>query len=441
MKSVVKRGLATAVVGALALASVAGATHDADDHSPNMRLVAQFDDGGAYASGTDIAFWNDVAVAGHQSPGGFRLLRLAKPDDPAPVLRELAQFDCNGGQSDVSIWKTLVFVSIDGPRQTAACDSPTASPEGVEGIRVVDVGSLDDPQPRQIAFVRTDCGSHTHTLVPDEPNKRVLLYVESYPLGVQTPTCNAATHRKISVVEVPLGNPSAARVVATPDVSPAIGCHDVTVLVPRKLAGAACITETQLWDISDPVRPRVISHIVNPAINIHHSTTFSFDGNTLAIGDELGGAAVAPGCADGNKHLPIGAIWFYDVSSPALPILRGTYRIPQAVTSTQCTAHNFNTLPLTSERDVLVSAWYNGGTTVVDFTDPAAPRQIGYYVVSSPAVSNAWSSYWYRDQIYANNLGRRGFDAFTLDDPDLQADAVKLRRLNPQTMEVLRSRR
>jgi hypothetical protein len=428
-----KTTLVAAVAGAFAFASVAGATHNPDDHSPNMSLVAQFDDGGTYSSGTDVAFWSDVAVAGNLSPGGFRLLKL-------PALTEIAQFDCNGSQSDVSIWRNLVFVSVDGPRQTAACDSPSAS-QGFEGIRIVDVGSLDNPSPTQIAFVQTDCGSHTHTLVPDEANGRVLLYVESYPLGAPTATCSVVTHRKISVVEVPLANPAAARVIATPDVSPAIGCHDVTVLVPRKLAGAACITESQLWDISDPVRPRVLSHIVNPGINIHHSTTFSFDGNTLAIGDELAGATVPPGCLDGNEHLPIGAIWFYDVSNPLAPAFKGTFRIPQAVTSTLCTAHNFNTLPLRTERDVLVSAWYNGGTTVVDFTDAANPRQLGYYIVKSGVVSNAWSSYWYRDQIYANNLGSRGFDAFRLDDRDLQRDAVKLGRLNPQTMEVLRTRR
>jgi hypothetical protein len=435
MKALVA-GLAATTV--FVLASSAGAQHNADVHSDNMSHVARFTDDGAYASGTDIAFWGDVAVAGNQSPGGFRLLRLARADDSEPVFRELAQFDCNGGQSDVSIWKNLVFVSIDSPRASAACDAGSAS-EGFEGIRVVDVGSLDAPAPRQVAFVRTDCGSHTHTLVPDTANKRVLLYVQSYPLGVQTASCSVLTHRKISVVEVPLANPAAARVVSTPDVSPAIGCHDVTVLVPRKLAGAACITESQLWDISDPVRPRVLSHIVNPAINIHHGTTFSFGGETLAIGDELGGAAVAPGCVGGNEHVPIGAIWFYDVSNPALPLLRGTYRIPQSVTSTLCTAHNFNTVPVESERDLLVSAWYRGGTTVVDFTDPSNPQQIGHYSVQATTASNAWSSYWYRDQIYANNLGTAGFDAFTLD--QLSAEAVRLQHLNPQTMEALRTKR
>jgi hypothetical protein len=429
---------AAAAMSALVLAAGGAAQHNADEHSENMRHVARFTDGGAYASGTDIAFWNDVAVAGNQSPGGFRLLKLANARDPEPAFTELAQFDCNGGQSDVSIWRTLVFVSIDSPRTSPDCNAGSAS-EGFEGIRVVDVGSLDNPTPTQVAFVRTDCGSHTHTLVPDQANKRVLLYVLSYPLGVQTASCNVLTHRKISVVEVPLANPAAARVVSTADVSPTIGCHDVTVLVPRKLAGAACITESQLWDISDPVRPKVVSHIVNPAINIHHGTTFSFDGNTLAIGDELGGAAVAPGCLDGNEHLPIGAIWFYDVSNPAVPLLRGTFRIPQAVTATLCTAHNFNTVPVDTERDLLVSAWYRGGTTVVDFTDPGNPQQVGYYIVKTRTASNSWSSYWYRDQIYANNLGTAGFDAFTLE--ELRDEAVKLQHLNPQTMEAVRRKR
>ena len=92
-----------------------------------------------------------------------------------------------------------------------------------------------------------------------------------------------------------------------------------------------------------------------------------------------------------------------------------------------------------SQRDLLTASWYNGGTTVVDFTDPANPRQIGHYIVKSGIASNAWSSYWYRDQIYANNLGTAGFDAFTLD--ELRVDAVKLHHLNPQTMEAIRARR
>ncbi len=421
-----------------------------DVHSPNMLLVGNTDDAGSYRMGTDLAFWGALAVAGnYDHPGGFRLISIEDPTKPAVVGR----FACKGPQSDVSIWKDLVFVSVDSPMNKPECEGAATlgqanaqvlGGQAYEGIRVVSIA--DRANPHQVAFVDTDCGSHTHTLVPDEANRRVLIYVLSYPLGGQSATdCNAETHRKISVVEVPLTNPAAARVVSTPDVSPAIGCHDVTVLVPGKLAGAACITESQLWDISDPVNPKVVSHIVNPAINIHHSTTFSNDGKTLAIGDELGGAAVSPGCADGDEHVPLGAIWFYDVSNPALPVPKGTFSIPHEETTIYCTAHNFNTVPMKGDRDVLVTGWYNGGVAAVDFTDPTHAEQIGYYVAKEPYIANVWSGYWYRGFIYANNFDTdvslaangksRGFDTFALADRSLKKDAVKLNRLNPQTME------
>jgi hypothetical protein len=419
-------------------------SHDHDTHSDNMFLVANHDDGGTYRQGSDLAFWGNLAVLGnYDNPGGFRLMDIGNPAQPV----ELGQFQCRGPQADVSIWKNLVFVSVDTPMAAPECGAApagtaqVASGMGFEGIRIVSIADRANPQ--QIAFVDTDCGSHTHTLVPDEANKRLLIYVLSYPLGGQGVECNAETHRKISVIDVPLANPTAARVVATPDVSPAVGCHDVTVFTALNLAAAACITETQMWDISDPVNPRVLSHIANPAINIHHSTTFDWDGTTLVIGDELGGALATPGCADGNEHLPLGALWFYDVSDPSAPVVRSSYSIPHQELTVFCTAHNFNTVPTRSGRDVLVSAWYNGGTTVLDFTDPANVRQLGFYVAKEPKISASWSSYWYRGYIYTNNFDEdvnslsprsRGLDVFAFADP-ATSKAFKVNRLNPQTME------
>lgn len=419
-------------------------SHDHDVHSDNMFLVANYDDEGTYRQGSDLAFWGNLAVLGnYDNPGGFRLLNIEDPSNPT----EVGQFACRGPQSDVSIWRDLVFVSVDTPMAAPECGAPSAGTaqvtagEAYEGIRVVSIA--DRANPTQIAFVDTDCGSHTHTLVPDEANKRVLIYVLSYPLGGQGVECNAETHRKISVVEVPLSRPTDARVVSTPDVSPAVGCHDVTVFTELQIAAAACITETQMWDISDPVQPRILSHIVNPAINIHHSTTFDWEGTTLVIGDELGGAAASPGCADGSEHLPLGALWFYDVSEPSLPLVRSSYSIPQEEVSVFCTAHNFNTVPTRNDRDVLVSAWYNGGTTVLDYTDPANVRQLGFYIAKEPKISASWSSYWYRGFIYANNFDEdvnslspqsRGLDVFAIADP-ATAKAFKVNRLNPQTME------
>ncbi len=437
-----RRALVTVAfsLGLLA-ASPAFATHNADEHTPNMSLVAnapyRTSQATATSNGTDLAFQGNLLVAGNLNPGGFRVFDISTPSNPTFI----SQFVCNGSQSDVSIWGDLVFVSVDGPRSSPACDAPAASATesatgtAWEGIRIVDISNPANP--RQIDTVRTDCGSHTHTLVPQNGPKvsRVYLYVLSYPLTPVMPNCNVVTHRKISVVEVPLQKPGAARVVSTPDVSPAIGCHDVTVFPAKNLAGAACITESQLWDISNPANPRVISHIVNPAINIHHSTTFSWDGNTLAIGDELGGAAVAPGCPTDAGHLPLGAIWFYNVSNRALPTPVGFYEIENQELSILCTAHNFNTVPTTNGTDILTTAWYDGGTAVVDFTNPAAPVQLGRYTPKTPpGAGSPWSSYWYNRYIYANNYqSPRGLDVFSIQSPLLQ-ETDKTARLNPQTM-------
>lgn len=428
----------------MVLPSSAGAGHNADQHSDNAALLGNFNDGGKYRAGSDMGFWGNTAVLGNYSdPGGFRLVDITNPTAPT----EAGQLECPGPQNDVSVWRDLVFVSVDSPRANPNCGAGGASQAQIqsgtawEGIRVV--STANPAAPVQIAAVKTPCGSHTHTLMPDEANNRVLLYVQSYPLSPQSPDCNPASHRKVTVVEVPLDNPAGARVSGSFDVSPSIGCHDSTVLVPRKIAGAACITESQLWDISNPAQPKVISHIVNPAINIQHSTTFSWDGRTLVIGDELGGAEFSPGCGPGGDHVPLGALWFYDVSDPTKPTPKASYRIPQTVASLFCSAHNFNTVPVTNGRNILVSAWYNGGTTVVDFTDPSKPEQLGFYIAKSPQAAT-WSSYWYNDRVYGNNFDQdvnqlapsRGFDVMTFSHPRL-AGAAQQARLNPQTMEGL----
>ena len=407
----------------------------ADVHSPNMSLVANFNDKGAYASGSDIAFWGNLAAFGNENPGGFRLLDISKPAAP----KQLSQFACSGAQSDVSMWGDLVFVSVDTAMASPACDSNGASDldftlgRAWEGVRIVSIA--DRAKPVQIAAVDTDCGSHTHTLVPDLEHNRLLIYVLSYPLTAYSVDCNPASHHKISVISVPLDVPAKAAVVSTPDVGLVLGCHDVTVFPQRKLAAAACLSESQIWDISDPVNPRVVAEIVNPLINIHHSTAWSWDGNTIVIGDELGGASVAAGCLTHGKA-PFGGLWFYDVTDAANPVLQGSYVIPRNYPWITCTAHNFDVIPLTSGRDVLVTAWYSGGTAVIDFTDPANPTEIGYDQPLDGQPADAWSSYFYNGYIYVNNLGTRGVDVLRLSESFLSA-AVPLAHLNAQSQERL----
>lgn len=437
MNKVSLRGLLAAALVALSLTSPAGASHNSDLHSDNMSLVAHYDEKGQYQNGSDIAFWGDMGIFGNTgNPGGFRILDLSDPTDPTLI----GQFPCAGSQSDVSVWEDLVFVAVDAPQQTTDCGG--VGTESWEGIRVV---SIENPaKPEQLAAVQTDCGAHTGTMLPDPDNNRVLVFAMSYPLGAPTATCNVATHRKVSIVEVPLDKPETAALIGSVDVSPAIGCHDVTFFPERQLAAAACISESQVWDVTDLDSPTVMSHIPNPLINIHHTAQFSWDGNTMVVGDELGGAAVSPGCGgDTGGGVPVGAFWFYDVTDPALPVLQSFYQNEHMGPENLCTAHNGSVIPLKGDTDILVAAWYEGGTTVVDFTDPANPTEIGYYIPQEgPAgdalAGNSWSSYWYNGYIYANNLGSRGIDVFAIDHPDLaESEQLFLSRLNPQTQEPL----
>src|SRR4051812_2186009 len=423
-----------AAVATIAVGAAASTAAAESPHSDNMSLIANWHSSTGDYQGSDMAFWGNRAIFGmYAGPGGFQMLDLANPSAPKP----LGLFDCPGTQADVSIWHDLAIVSVDSPRGATEGDNGPIKPEECgaagaspaeneagtawEGIRLV---SLANPlAPTQIATVKTDCGSHTHTLVPDEANNRLIVYILSYPLTSAQPNCNTASHRKISVVEIPLSAPQQAKVVGTSDVSPNIGCHDVSVFLPRKIAGAGCISESQMWDISDPAKPKVIAHIPNPENNIHHSAAFAWDGKTMILGDELGGAEAAPGCT-GDNPSRFGGLWFYDVTDPSKPVEKGNYRIPQQVASELCTAHLFNVLPLRSEKNILVSAWYKAGLTVVDFTDPSKPKEIGYYTPADPVAKDdsnpnttMWSAYWYNGTIYANNFAPRGVDVFKIKDP------------------------
>jgi hypothetical protein len=387
---------------------------------------------------SDLAFWGKTAFAGNYA--GFRVVDISDPEDPVVV----SDVDCPGAQHDVSVYDGLLFASIDAPLTGPECGSartPAGVP-GFEGIRIFDVS--DPSNPVYLDAVATDCGSHTHTVLPDPANDRVLLYVSSYPASVlpTSPygnTC-ARPHSKISVVEVPLSDPTAASVVSTPvfelndfaGIAGFNGCHDISVFVELELAAGACMSEGQIWDLSDPENPTTVGRIHNPNVEFFHSATFTWDGSTVLFGDEAGGG-VSPRCRTSDPDT-LGAIWIYDVA--AATVLDGSteqaalshFKIPREQGDVaRCTMHNFNTLPL-ADRYVAVSAAYSGGTTVFDFTDRTDPVEVAH---NDPHGANTWSSYWYNGNIYTNDTGR-GFDVMLLADR-VRAGAVKLPHLNPQT--------
>src|SRR5207244_9988402 len=94
------------------------------------------------------------------------------------------------------------------------------------------------------------------------------------------------------------------------------------------------------------------------------------------------------------------------------------YKLPAAQgDSENCVAHNGSLVPVPG-RDIEVQAWYQGGISVMDFTDAAHPVEIAYFD-RGPIDPNLlvlggdWSAYWYNGQIYASEIAR-GLDVFEL---------------------------
>jgi hypothetical protein len=485
----VKPLLAAVTIGAaLAFTAVAAADHPNDLRSPNMVHVANDKNdepttGGAINS--DLAFWENIAAAGNYR--GFRLFDIRDPENP----KLLTAFRCNGGQGDVSFYKAkerlLLIQSVDAPQDRRECNSNNIpggtdallGPADWEGVRIIDV--TNPRAPFFVTAVETKCGSHTHTTIPDDNNQRAIVYVSSYPLGAAIGDECQVPHARISVVVIPDANPAAAfvhheqpihaqpvPVGGVEGLPGTIGCHDITAFTDPKveLAAAACLTEGQLWDISDPLFPCTVdetchTHIDNTLVEIWHSSALTWDANIVLFGDEHGGGS-GPGC--GGTNDPTGNIWFYKNNGAGAPApLVGRYALPRPQLTEECTLHNFSVIPINDNvRYRAVSSAYRGGTTVFDFTplqrpenlvpvlDPLTAPVVAQEVAFSDSQSgdgqggdDAWSSYWYNNFIYVNGglgsrdvRGDRGFDVYKLlKDTKHQFTVKSFNHFNPQTQE------
>jgi len=425
-----------------------------DLHSENFRKLARTEiakPDGTAAQGSDLAFDGRLMVAGTYD--GTALFRIRRDS-----LRQISFHDCPGSQGDVSILGDYIFVSIDSPSsnslESPVCNNTPAtglhqsdSSAGKEGIRIVDIS--DRQNPRQVGFVETECGSHTHTLIPGEQTSYI--YVDSYPLGDASQDCNELAHPEgeFSVLAFPTSDPSRARIASTPDVLPTsvtpetVGCHDTGVLPQKDLAAAACLGAWALLDISDPVNPRTLSVIQNPLIELDHSAQLTWDGKYAVIGDEHAGAAGGGGCSP-SQASPIGAMWFYDIRDPADPELAGSYSLPRVppvdspdeIERFRCTTHNYEILPMRDRsRYVAVSPYYAGGLSVVDFTDPSQPTELGHYLPQVEGVNpDMWSGYWYNGRIYTNeHASALGVSSFEMDGLSTRQVRAYSGALNPQT--------
>jgi hypothetical protein len=212
-------------------------------------------------------------------------------------------------------------------------------------------------------------------------------------------------------------------------------CHDITVYPAVGYAGGACEGYGLLLDIHDPVHPVRLAAASDSNFSYWHSATFNNDGTTLLFTDEWGGGS-APKCRATDPH-DWGADALFRIVGGKLAF-QGYYKMTAPQTSEEnCVAHNGSLVPVPG-RDIMVQAWYQGGVSVFDFTDPAHAAEIAFFdrgpIDPNKMVEGGdWSSYWYNGVIVSSEIAR-GLDLFELTPNPLltqnEIDAAKSARLS-----------
>ncbi|WP_292029960.1 LVIVD repeat-containing protein [Brevundimonas sp. UBA2416] len=423
---------------------------------------------------TDLAMSNGRLFVGNFN--GFNAYDVSGDGAPRLVMSVV----CPGGQGDVSVHGDLLFMSVEENRGRLNCGSATneddVTSQRFRGLRIFDISDLNAP--RQIAAVQTCRGSHTHTLVPHPTDANVLYVYNSGTADVRgaaelsictdgQPDQNPETALfSIDVIKVELDRPQDAAIVnrprifadsqtgrvaglwrggragiATQNTAQTNQCHDITVFPEIGLAAGACSGNGILLDISDPENPRRTSDIFDPDMAYWHSATFNNAGDKVVFTDEWGGG-IGARCQATNP-----ATWGANmVATIENRTLAGKsfHKLPSAQGATEnCVAHNGTIIPVPG-RDLMVQAWYQGGVSIMDFTDPARPVEIAYFDrgpidANRLYVGGSWSAYWLNGRIYSSEIVR-GLDVLRLVPSEhlsaaeiAAAEAVTAATVNPQT--------
>jgi hypothetical protein len=364
-----------------------------------------------------LAFANsDMAFQGNRLfLGNFYGVNIYDIADPAKA-KLLTSTICPGGQGDVSVYGNLMFMSVEMPNGRLDCSAdgfpvqtapglPAASKTVSRGVRIFDISDISNP--KQVGAVQTCRGSHTHTLVTDPNDKNnVYIYVSGTSFVRQEeelagcsggpPDKNPNTAQfRIDVIKVPVKAPQDAKIVSSPRIfmdsrtgvinslssgithdskNPNVTdqCHDITVYSELGLAAGACSGNGILLDIKDPANPKRIDAVNDPNYAYWHSASFSNDGKKVVFTDEWGGGLGARCRADDPNKWGADSIFYLQDNKLKFA---NYYKLPAAQGDTEnCVAHNGSLIPVPG-RDLMIQAWYQGGVSVMDFTDPTTRRR------------------------------------------------------------------
>ena len=398
-------------------------------------------------SNTDMAFTKDMLVAG--SYHGFNIYRLE--EDGFPNL--MTSVVCPGGQGDVSVVGDLLIMSVQDTRGRLDCGLQGVDPEpNEERFRGIRLFNISNPEmPVQVGAVQTCRGSHTHSVVEGPTSDGKIIVFNSGTSSIRDqeemvdcfediPGDDRTALFRIDVIEIPIDNPSNSKIIDSPTVFADLEtgviaglwrggdhgdetqeteitdqCHDITVFPSASLAAGACSGNGILFDISDPTKPKRIDDVTDTGFAYWHSATFNNEGTKVLFTDEWGGG----GRARCRAWDPInwGANAIYDIVDGQLQF-RSHFKMPAPQKETEnCVAHNGAIIPVPG-RDIFVQAWYQGGISVIDFTDSSNPIEIAYFdrgpILEDELITGGfWSVYYYEGTIYGTEI-TRGLDVFKL---------------------------
>ncbi len=245
---------------------------------------------------------------------------------------------------------------------------------------------------------------------------------------------------------IDLTDPAAPKVVGTFGTH---GCHDISYFgapgSEKFRAYCAGIDRTEIWNmdgfdvaaadfgitlagvVEGTDSPVVGSPLFGsaPARTLHHLAIVNNDASILIIGDEFNGGGTPGACfahvqgSVPSTSTPLGALWFYDISDEANPVLLSWLSpptvmpvIPSNPTSPlgaipNCTAHFGQVIP---GEEKLVMAWYTAGILLVDFSDPENPEILRRVSLEG---GNVWDARVHHGYILSGDIFR-GMDVYQL---------------------------
>ena len=356
----------------------------------------------SYKGGTDLEFatikGRDYAIAPAQNAqGGLRIFDLTANPAKPPLVGYLP---CKVSQNDVQVRGTTVFVGVDGSVKATDCFPAGVTP--ALGVVAVDISNPRKPRPA--GFIPIAFGAHNTTL---HPSGKYLYISDSELVPAPNERAGGAAGR-IKVVEV--SNVKKMKEVFYLPLPTGLSSHDITFNKKGNRAYSAALTQTLILDTSEPATPRIITTILDPAINISHGADLTPDETHLYVTDEQAGAAANGVCNVGGVHV-------YDITNELVPVKTALYVFSPTNSATStlnsqnttCTAHVLDFGPTGK---TFSNAGYAAGVRIVDIATSriGLPAELASFTAID---ADTWSAKQYKNPkyLYANDLFR-GFDVY-----------------------------